>query len=300
MLFRSDQIGLLGDSYGLANSNDAPVERYLGLVSGVSPDASPLVWSMIAGQLAGVDVMLNDAPEQVAFRNKARALLAPVFAKVGWTAKPDESSLTALLREAIIPTLGRFDDPAMTAQAATFAQQSFIDPTAVPGSIRLPALSIFAYTADAARWDMLHEKAKAENSPVAKLIYYRNLGAVRDPVLAQKALALTLTDELPVPMRGTIVQAVAGQHPAMAFDWAVANEAKVNAFLEASTRSAFIVSLPTGSGDSTVANRVTAYAAKSLPVTSRKPAQTTVAVINYRAGLRARQAAAIGKWAAGQ
>ena len=46
-----------------------------------------------------------------------------------------------------------------------------------------------------------------------------------------------------------------------------------------------------------VAERVTAYAAKALPVTSRKPAETTVAVINYRAGLRARQAAAIGKWA---
>jgi hypothetical protein len=100
-----------------------------------------------------------------------------------------------------------------------------------------------------------------------------------------------------VPMRGNIIQAVAGQHPAMAFDWAVANADKVNGFLEASTRSAFIVSLPTGSGDPAVAARVTAYAAKALPAGSRKPAETAVAVINYRAGLRARQAAAIGKWA---
>jgi aminopeptidase N len=292
-----NQVGLIADSYGLANSGDASVERYLSLISGVSPDASPIVWNLIAGELAGMDRMLTNAPQQAAFRVKARALLAPVFAKVGWTAKPGEASLTALLREGIIPTLGSFDDADMTAQAATYAQASFSDPKSVPGSIRLPALSIFAYTADAARWDILHEKARTENSPVAKLLYYRNLGAVRDPGLAAKALALTLTDEVPVPMRGNIIQAVAGQHPALAFDWAVANADKVNAMLETSTRSAFIVSLPTGSGDPAVAARVTAYAAKALPVTSRKPAETTVAVINYRAGLRARQAAAIGKWA---
>ena len=296
----NDQVGLVADSYGLANSNDAPVERYLSLIGGASPDASPIVWSLIAGQMAGIDRMLTDAPEQAAFRVKARALLAPVFAKVGWVAKPGEASSIALLREAIIPTLGSFDDPAMTAQASTYAQQSFSDPNAVPGSIRLPALSIFAYTADAARWDMLHEKARTENSPVAKQIYYRNLGAVRDKALAQKALDLTLTDEVPVPMRGNVIQAVAGQHPALAFDWAVANADKVNAFLEASTRSAFIVSLPSGSGDPAVAARVTAFAAKALPVGSRKPAETAVAVINYRAGLRARQAAAIGKWATAQ
>jgi aminopeptidase N len=293
-----DQIGLIADSYGLANSGDASIERYLALIGSISPDASPLVWSVIAGQLGGIDVMLSDAPEKTAFRAKARALLAPVFAKVGWTAKPDESSLTALLRERIIPTLGRFDDPAMTAQAATYAEQSFSDPSAVPGSIRIPALGIFAYTADAARWEMLREKARSEKSPVAKLIYYGNLGAVRDPSLAAKALALTLTDEIPVPMRGNVIGAVAGQHPALAFDWAVANADKVNAFLETSTRSEFIVGLPTASGDRKVAERVTAYAAKALPIASRKPAETTVAVINYRAGLRARQANAIGIWAA--
>jgi ERAP1-like C-terminal domain len=292
-----DQVGFVADSYGLANSNDAPIERYLSLVDTVSPDASPLVWSVIAAQLAGIDRVLTDAPEQPAFRVRARALLAPVFAKVGWVAKPGETSLTALLREAIIPTLGSFDDPAMTAQATTYAETSFTKPDSVPGSIRLPALSIYAYTADAARWDVLHDKARTENSPVAKLIYYRNLGGVRDKALAQKALDLTLTDEVPVPMRGNIIQAVAAQHPAMTFDWAVANADKVNAFLEASTRSAFIVSLPGGSGDPAVADRVTAYAAKALPAGSRKAAETTVAVINYRAGLRARQAGAIGKWA---
>ncbi len=293
----NDQVGLVADSYGLANGNYQGVEKYLSLIDTVSPDAPPLVWAQIAGQLSGMDRILTDAPQQAAFRVKARALLAPVFAKVGWIAKPDESSSTALLRETIIPVLGSFDDPTMTAQATQYATQSFATPDKVPSTIRLPALAIYAYTADAARWDALHDKARTENSPVAKLLYYRNLGAVRDPALAQRALDLTLTDEVPVPMRGNIIQAVASQHPALAFDWAVAHAKQVNAMLESSTRAGFIVSLPSGSGDPAVAARVTAYANQALPAGSRKPAETAVAVINYRAELRQRQAAAVGIWA---
>jgi aminopeptidase N len=99
-------------------------------------------------------------------------------------------------------------------------------------------------------------------------------------------------------MRGNVIQAVASEHPAMAFDWAVAHSDQVSNFLESSTRAAFIVGLPAGSSDPVVAARVTAYAEKALPAGSRKPADVTVAVINYRAGLRERQAPAIAAWAA--
>ena len=292
-----NQIGLVADSYGLANGDYHAIDRYLSLIDAVPTDASPLLWALITGQIQGIDTMLTDAPEQAAFRAKARAKLAPVFARLGWVAKPGEPSADALLREGLIPALGRLGDPGVTAEAAKYAMQSFDNPASVPGAIRIPALRIFGYTADAARWDMLREKAKTEKSPVAKQLYYSLLGAVRDPVLAQRALDLTLTDEIPVPVRGNVIAAAAGSHPAMAFDWAVANQAKVNSLLEASTRSAFIVSLPSASGDPEVAKRVTAYAERALPAGSRKPAETTVAVITYRAGLRQRQAAAIGTWA---
>jgi len=105
-----------------------------------------------------------------------------------------------------------------------------------------------------------------------------------------------LTDEIPVPMRGNVIAAVAGEHPAMAFDWAVAHAEAVNAFLESSTRAEFIVGLPGASSDPALAARVTAYAAK-VSAGSRKPAEETVALINYRAGLRQRLAPAIARWA---
>nr|MBA3897737.1 M1 family metallopeptidase [Sphingomonadaceae bacterium] len=251
-----DQIGVTADAYALATSGDAPVERYLGLIDTISPNASPLVWNLVASELAAIDRTLTDAPEQAAFRARAGRLLAPVFARTGWEAKPGENPAVAQLREDIIPIVGRFGDAAVTAQAVRYTMRSFDNADAVPGAIRLPALDVFGRNATPAQWDMLHAKARAEASPVTKLIYYRHLGAVADPVLAQKALNLTLTDEVPVPMRGNVIQEVAANHPALAFDWAVAHEAQVNAFLESSTRSSFIASLPGGASDPAVAARL--------------------------------------------
>ncbi len=293
-----DQVGFVSDSLALANGEYLPIERYLALIDSVPANAAPIIWARIASHLSSIDTVLTDAPEQAAFRTRARALLTPQFTRLGWTAKPGEPSADTQLRDQLIPALARLGETSLEPQAMSYAMQSFANPASVPGSIRLTALQIVAASADAARWDMLHERVKAETSPVAKLLGYQLLGSTRDKALAQKALALALTDEIPVPMRGNIVAAVAATHPEMAFDWAVANSEKVNAFLEASTRSQFIVGLAAGSGDPAVAAKVTAWADKNLPEGSRKPAAQSVSSITYRAALRARQAAALGKWGA--
>ncbi len=295
-LATDDQIGFVADTLTLANGEYQPIERYLTLIDGISPEASPILWARIVGHLQSINTTLTDAPEQPAFQSRARALLAPLFARLDWTAKPGEGPGDTQLRDTLIPVLGVLGEPTIMADAERYALQSFAQPDAVPGAIRLSALRMFAYSADAARWDMLRKRAQAETSPPAKLIAYGLLGSVRDPALAQQALDLALTDEIPVPMRGNVLQAVAGEHPAMAFDWAVAHEAQVISFLEATTKSEFIASLASASGDPAVAARVTAYAEKRLPPNARRASAQVVSAITYRAGLRARQAAALGQW----
>ena len=294
-----DQLGLVADSYGLANSNDAPIERYLGLIGSLPASAPPLLWSMVIAELDGIDGVLTAASEQAAFRVKARALLRPVFDRVGWTARADDIPAVAQLRERLIPALGVFGDVALVAEAGRYAEASFANPNAVSSATRLAALNVYGYNADAAHWDSLHARAKAENSPVAKQLYYRGLGNVRDPALAERALAIALTDEVAVPTRAAIIQSVGGEHPALAFDWAVAHAAAIDAMQESSTRSSFTVNLAGGASDPAVADRVDAYALRTLAESSRTPAKVAAGQIRHRASLRQRQAAAIGKWAAG-
>ena len=141
--------------------------------------------------------------------------------------------------------------------------------------------------------------AKAEKGPVAKRLYYGYLGAVADPELATRALAIALTDEAPVPVRASIIRAVAGEHPEMAFNWGVANAKAVNAILEESSRPGFIPELASGATDAKIADAVISYANKTLPPEARGDAITAASLVRYRANVRAAQSTAIGAWARG-
>ena len=293
----ADQIGLLADSYALANGGYLPVDSYLALLGTVKADASPLIWQLAAGQIEAIDDRLRGTPDQAAFQTKTLAMLRPVFARVGWKASGDEQPAVGQLRERLIPLLGRFGDQPVRNTARDYAEQSFIKPESVSGPIRLAAVPVAALVANAQEWEVLHQRAKAEKSPVARRLYYSYLGAVADPVLARKALALALSDEAPVPMRTSIVRAVANEHPDMAFKWAVANVTAVNALVEENTRSGFIPELGSGSSDRKTADEIVAFATKNLPAASRSDAMAAASLVRYRANVRAAQSAAIGKWA---
>ena len=292
-----DQVGLLGDAYALANGGYQPIDRYLSLVSSLKTDAPPLVWTLASSQLASIDDRIKGGAEQAPFRVRVLALLRPVFKRVGWEAKAGEAPAVAQLREQIIPLLGQFGDAAVREKAQGYAEASFTAPDTVSGPIRLAALPVAAYAADAKAWDTLHERAKVEKGPVAKRLYYGYLGSSANPELAKRALAIALTDEAPVPIRASIIRAVAGEHPELAFNWAIYNVKAVNALLEESTRAGFIPELAGGATDAKVADQVMAFATKTLPVASRGDAMTAASLIRYRAAVRIAQSSAIGLWA---
>ncbi len=294
-----DQIGLLADSLAMANADYATIEQHLGLVSAVPVDASPLVWTLIAAQLGGLDDRVKGTPYQAAYRKKVAALLSPVFKQVGWEAKPEEAPAVAQLRERLLPVLSAVGDAGIFADAKAYVAKSFSDPDAVPGPIRLIALNAYSRNIDAAGWDVLHEKAKTEKSPVAQNLYYQALGSAINPKLAQRALDLALTDEAPATLRSGIISSVSDEHPEMAFDWAAKRTKAINALLEDSSKSEFIVGLASGGSDLALAKRVTAYAAANLSADARAPAREAVSFITYRAARKAIQGPAIGRWAKG-
>lgn len=291
-----DQVGLAADSYSLAAGGYQSFDRLFALMEATPVDASPLLWAFFTDRLGGIDSVMKGSPQQAAYRARAAAILRPLFARTGWEEKPGEASAVALLRATLIPTLGHLGDPGIAADAARYAEASFAADSPVSGAVREAALDIWAYQASETQWNALHERARTEAGPVARLQYYRLLGSVRDPRLAEKALALALSDEAPVPMRATIIRSVAGEHPELAFDWAVAHAGQVNALLEQSSKASFIPGLASESSDRALARRVQAYALASLPVAARGEANSTISRINYLADLRGRLAPAIGTW----
>ncbi|MFM2100637.1 MAG: hypothetical protein RLZZ366_2176 [Pseudomonadota bacterium] len=292
-----DQIGVAADSYALAAGGYQSFAPLLALIQNTPTDAAPELWSYHVGRIGGMNDVLKDSAAQTAFKAKALTLLKPLLARTGWEPKAGEPSAIALLREALIPTLGALGDPDVIAQATRYADASFATNSTVTGVTREAALGIWAHFAEGARWATLHEHARTEAGPVAKLQYYRLLGSAKDVTLAQKALDLALTDEAPVPMRAALIAAVGNSHPAMAFDWAAAHATQVNALLEESTKTGFIVELASNSSDPAVAARVKAYALKALAPESRADANASVSRIAYLAALRQKLIPAITAWA---
>jgi aminopeptidase N len=292
-----DQIGLLADSFALANGDYTGISEHLALISSLRPDAAPQVWQLVASQLSGIDSRLDGSKEQPLFRSKAAKLLAPLFARVGWEAKAGEEPAVAQFRETLLPVMAQFGDPGVVADAKRYYDADTAKPGSVPPAIRLTALAAYSRNIDAAGWDALRARAKAEKSPVAQRIWYDALASAENKALAQRALDLALTDEAPVPVRSGIIATVSNEHPDMAFDWAAPRAKAIDALLESSSKSEFIVGLASGGSDLALAKRVTAYANANLAVASRAPARQAVALITYRADRKAKQSAAIIAWA---
>lgn len=290
------QLGVINDSRALINSGDQPADRYLTLLSAVPGDAKPQLWSTVAGQLAGYDSIFDEAKMQPAYRAKVLSMIRPQWARLGLKPVAGEPSADSLLREQMIGTIAQFGDAQAIADIRKAMLAGFADPASLPGSVRRAVLGAYASSIDAAGWDDLHARAKAEKNPLLKQDYYSALGAAQDVALAQKALDLALTDEVPVPLRPLIIRVVSGKHPTMAFDYAVAHADAVNALLEESSRAGFIVNLAGSSSDQALADKVKAYAERALPANSRLPATTVVAGIAIRARLRTDLLPAFTAW----
>ncbi|CAN5323210.1 M1 family metallopeptidase [soil metagenome] len=292
----TDQLGTIGDEFALATGGYQSFARYLEVQSAVPVDANALDWSMVAGNLGGVTGLFQGTALEKPLRARTIELLSPVMKRVGFTAVPGEASVVQNLRETLIGRLGYSGDPDVAAKARAYFTALTTDPMAIPPGIRTPILGVYAANATPAEWEALLALTKAEKNPVAKNTYVRLLGTARDDALATRALALLKTDDFTTPQKASLIRAVAGRHPDMAFDYAVANMDLVNSFLETSTRSQFIVGLGQSSNDPAMPGKVMAYAEKNLPEASRGGAKRVVSIIAVRKTAADRLRADVAKW----
>ncbi len=292
----ADQIGTLGDDLALGYSGDQDLARWFESIGAVQPDADPLVWQTVSGQLGRVGEMYAGTPLGDQFKGRALAILLPVFERVGMEPKGDDMPLVANLRSRLVGQLGGSGDADVLAAARGYVARLKSDPNAIPAAIRSPILQTYAVNATPAEWDALLALTRAETSPVIRTDYISLLGVASDEGLAKRGLALITAGEFTAPQRAGLLAAIASAHPELAFDYATANAAGVNALLETSTRSSFIVQLASGSNDPATIAKVEAWAAANLAEGSRGPAVRTVNSIKNRAVFAERLRPAVTAW----
>jgi aminopeptidase N len=294
-----DQLGLLSDSWALGLGGQMPSSSFLDLAHHAPLDAAPQVWQKIADVLAGLHDMNEARPQQQAVLDRyARSRLAPVLARIGWTATKDEAAPVANLRETLINALGEVGDEGVIAEARRRYAASATDPNAMPAALRRPILAVIASNADAAAWDQLRATAKAEQSSMIKSELYDLLGAAKDKALAQRTLELALTDEPGATSGASMISHVAGLHPDLAFDFAVAHHEQMDKKVDAASRSRYFPSLGRSSADPAMVGKLRAYAQQHLASESQGDTKTAIAAIGYRIKVRATRLPQIDAWLA--
>jgi aminopeptidase N len=294
-----DRLGILNDTWALGAAARIPAASYLELAAAVPDDADPLVLRQVAATFATVDQLLDGSREQDAWRKYARTTLRPMFDRIGWLPAAGESESTALLRETLIRTLGRLEDRHVIAEARRRFARARKDPGALPAAIREAVIPVVARHADALTWNEIRARANAALEPIEKERLYSALGWTVDPVLAERALAFSLSNSMPEVFATNIVQAVALGHPELAFEFAVKNETAVLDLVEGASRWAFIPSLASTSDDLAMAGKVHVYTDRSVPADARQAAERAVAEISARVRSKEKLVPALEAWVRG-
>lgn len=292
-----DQLGIMNDAWALGLAGLRPASDYLQLARDVPVDADPAIWADIAGTLGSIDNYLEgNRAAQERFQAYARGVLQPVFANIGWNAGADDSAPVQLLRTTLIGALAGLEDAAVIAEARRRFAAGPDDVQALPPALRSLITAIVANKADAATWDRLHAMARAEKTPLIKNELYGLLGIAEDEALARRALELALTDEPGATNSAGMIGAVAGRHPDMAFDFAVAHRAQVETLVDASSQARYYPGLGGGSSDRAMIGKLHAFAEAHIPASARNATETSIANIEYRIKVREQRIPAIVAW----
>jgi aminopeptidase N len=292
-----DQLGLIYDSQALGLAGYAPMGDFLAIARNLQAAEDTVVLKALTQQLAGLINLYRGQPGEAAYAAFARARLAPAYARVGWDAKPGEADNDALLRRTVLATLGKLDDPAVIAEARRRFTAWLAAPSTLTGTTRQTVLQIVADHADAATWDQLHALGQKATDATDKTRFYHYLGVSHDPALADKALALALTKDPPATDAPELISGVSEVYPEKAFDFAVAHRAAIDAMVEPTSRTSFLVGLASGSHDAAILPKLKAFAA-TVPASTRGEVTKTVSTVLYQQVIVAKRLPEVDRWLA--
>ncbi|HUA55904.1 MAG TPA: M1 family metallopeptidase [Candidatus Sulfotelmatobacter sp.] len=296
----ADRLTLLADRWALVQARQAPVDGLLDMIDRLGDAPDRAVWQNVLGTLGAIDQLEQGLSGRAAFRRAARAMLAPLAARLGWEAVPGEPTNTGALREAMLQALGDLGDAGVIDAARRRFGAAQAGGAPLPAALREPVLHIVGHYADADTFEQLHRLARETTDQSEKQQYYRALGGVLDPTLAARALALSLTDELPGALASFQVVRVAwaGDHAQQAWDFARAHLDALAAGLDPLRRYRFVPELMGAFADAAHAAELRRFAAARMPADARSEAERVAEDIAFKAEQRGWLIAEVDRWVA--
>jgi aminopeptidase N len=297
-LDEAGRLAIAQDTWALVQSGQLPLARWLEVAAQLRHDPSPTIGDHLVEVLSYLDHLARGNDERPVFRAWGRDFLAPRFKRLGWTGRAGEEPATAGHRAGLISLLGRFGDPAIVTEAQERAAKFLEKADTLPGDLREPVLYLAGRMAEPALWERFHAKAKATPDAEQKNLLYGALVATRDVKLAQRALALSLTGELPSKLATRLVGRVAseGEKPELAWEFAKSKLPELLALLSAMDADEFLPRFFRQFTEAERADELEAFTKANFPPDAAKPAAISADDIRFKAKFKARILPEFSAW----
>ena len=289
-LTEADRLNVLHDTWALVQADKLPLMRWLEVAEQLRNDPSPLIGGHLVGVLGTLDHLARGTKQRDAIRKWARDFLAPRFARLGWNAKAGEDIATANHRAELIRMLGVCGDDGIVAEAQLRAKKFLDDPSSLPGDLRGVVLHLAGKHADFTTWDRIHALVKKSSDTEQKQLLYGALASASDPMLAKRALDISLAGELPSNSAARMVGRVAseGDQPELAWDFTKAHLAELLALLSAGEADDYVARLFRSFTDAARAQELAAFSKANLPPEAARATAIAMDEILFSAEFKAR------------
>ena len=215
-----DQIGLLSDSFALAQAGEQPMARWFALVGQLPQVAGPArgpLFDLAGNGVAFLDVALAGTPAQPLLQAAGRRLFGPELARLGWDDRPGDDPQTLQLRGALIGRLARYDDPATVREALwrfdADARASSAGRVPLPASIRSAVVWAAGRHGGVDRHALLLGRLQSAGGEEERWMVAEALAAGTDEGRARALLDLSLAGVLPTNIAGALPGLVADEGP---------------------------------------------------------------------------------------
>lgn len=259
-----DQLGLLNDSYNLAEGGYTPFAGYLNLALKVPVAADPVLWLHLARALAVLDKLYAGRADHEQFRAFARWRASGALRELGWVEREGESANASIARAELVELLATLRDPATEKEALRRFRGADADPSLISGGMRQAIVNAVGMSADAKTLDDLLARAAKSTDSAQSQMYLMAVARVLDPALAKRILTLTMTDAVPAPLVGNIVRQVAKSHTTLAFDFVTSQYDTLAPRIESFARIAMAQAVASNAVDLTLLPRLEKFVADKV------------------------------------
>ncbi|MDQ6807927.1 MAG: ERAP1-like C-terminal domain-containing protein, partial [Verrucomicrobiota bacterium] len=294
----ADRVNLLADTWALVQADRAAFAQYLELVAKLPRGPELAEDEQVIGVFDYINRLIAGAPEREKFQAAARAVLRPIFDRLGWNPKTGEPPRPATLRADLIGALGNLGDQDVIKGCRERFAKFLSDREALAPDLRPAVLSVVGRYADEATWDKLHELGMKTTSIEEKQYFYDALADALDPALAQKTLQISLGKEVPTSRAVFLVSKVSreSERPDVAWDFAKAHMPELLAKTDALGANSYAPSLFTFFSDEGRIAELETFAKANLAPEAAKEVAKATDELGFRAELKKRLLPQLTAW----